>query len=144
MLYAIHDEKGQITQANKVFVCDDELKAYETLMGDLGHKYVSDQRAGLLPPEHWFVDVKAGQITERPVMQAVAQATMIRAGDHALITGIPKGAAVDILAAGSTIYSLAAIDGDELEFPIPVPCKYRATIRLWPFKDCTIEIEAVA
>ena len=139
MLYAIHDvDTGRITQANKVFVGDDELKVYEDLLGELGQTYVKANVAGLLPPELWYV--AANELHERPVMQAAT----IRAGTDAVITNIPNGASVDISAAGSVIYSIVALDGDELEFPMPVPCKYRAVIRLWPYQDCAIDVEAVA
>jgi hypothetical protein len=30
-----------------------------------------------------------------------------------------------------------------LQFPMPVPCKYRIEIRLWPYQDCAIDVEAV-
>ena len=33
---------------------------------------------------------------------------------------------------------------DEIEFPMPVPSKYRVVIRLWPYQDCAIDVEAVA
>jgi hypothetical protein len=142
-LFMIHDGDGRITQANKVFVSDKDLKAYETLLGDLAQTYVKVKRAKrLVSPDHWYVG--SGKPLRRPVMPAVAQAVTIKAGTDAVITGIPKGAAIDIQAAGSTIYTLASLDGDELEFNIPVVCTYRVTIRLWPYQDCAIDIEAVA
>lgn len=144
MLYAIHHDDdhatpGAIHQANKVYV--DDLKPYETMLGDLGHKHVKANLPGLLPPELWYVN--KSEITSRPVMQSVAKANTIKAGKSALITGIPKGAAVDISSGGTTIYSLPALDGDELQFTIPVPCKYRVVLRLWPYQDCSIDVEAV-
>jgi hypothetical protein len=144
MLYALHHENGQIHQANKLYGGDDDHKKYDILLGDLGHTYVKANAPGLLPPEHWMVDVKAQEICERPVMQTAAFAPVIKAGTNALLLNIPKGAAVAISAAGSVIHSIPKLDGDELEFPIPVPCKYRAMVTLWPFKDCAIDIEAVA
>jgi hypothetical protein len=142
-LYLIHDADGRINQANKVFITDRELKVYDTLLGDLGQTYVKVKRAKrLVSPDHWYV--ASGKQRRRPLMPAVAQATTIAAGTDAVITGIPKGAAIDIQAAGTTIYSVAALDGDELEFQIPVVCTYRVVIRLWPYQDCVIDIEAVA
>jgi hypothetical protein len=142
-LYLIHDGDGRITQANKVFISDKELKAYETLLGDLGQSYAKVRRAKrLVSPDHWYVG--SGKPRRRPMMPAVAEAATIKAGTDAVITGIPNGAAIDIQAAGSTIYSLAALDGDELEFSIPVVCTYRVVIRLWPYQDCAIDIGAVA
>jgi hypothetical protein len=143
MLYALYNPDGSIYQANKVYI--DDLESYDNLLNDLGHKFVKEPEApGLLPPEHWMVDVKAQEICERPVMPTTAFAPVIKAGRNALLLNIPKGAAVAISAAGAVIHSIPKLDGDELEFPIPVPCKYRAVVTLWPFKDCVIDIEAVA
>jgi hypothetical protein len=142
-LYMIHDGDGRITQANKVFIPEKDLKAYETLLGELDQTYVKVKRAKrLVSPDHWYV--AAGKPLRRPPMRASAQAVTIKAGTDAVITGIPKGAAIDIQAAGTTIYSVAALDGDELDFTIPVVCTYRVVIRLWPYQDCAIDIEAVA
>jgi hypothetical protein len=143
MLYAIYDPDGRINQANKVYV--DDLSSYETLLGDLGHRYVKANAPGLLPPELYYVT--SNEITARPVMGAQAAAATIRAGTDAVITGIPKGASVDVFVTGfyqRPIWSMAALDGDELQFPMPSPSKYRAVIRYWPYQDCAIEIEAVA
>jgi hypothetical protein len=142
-LYLIYDGDGRIHQANKYFVADKELKALDRLLGDLDQTYVKVNRAKRLPsPDHWWVS--SGRHKRRPLMKAAALATTIKAGTDAVITSIPNGAAIDIQAAGSTIYSLAALDGDELEFSIPVVCTYRVVIRLWPYQDCAIDIEAVA
>jgi hypothetical protein len=145
MLYALHhddnaEKPGEIHQANKVFV--EDVAGYERLLGDLGHKsYVKANAAGLLPPDYWYVT--GGELTERPVMRARAQAGRIKAGSDAVILDVPRGASVDIFAAGALIHSVAALDGDELQFIIPVRCRYRAIIRLWPFQDRSIDIEAV-
>lgn len=142
MLFALYrPESGEIYQVNKLY--DDPVKYAEQLNG-LGHSFVQENLPGLLPSERWFVDAKTVELCERPAMQATAYAPVIKAGDNALVTNIPKGASVDILAAGETIHSLAALDGDELQFPIPVACKYRIAIRKWPYQTCNIEIEAVA
>ena len=143
MLFAIHDkDTGQITQANKVFV--EDFESYAKLLGDLGHTFVQENRDALLPPERWFVDVKAGALCERPMMQAEAQSGVVRVGTPAVILNIPKGSGIDVLAAGETIWSIAALDGDELQFPMPdYPCKYRVVIRKWPYRDRVIDIEGV-
>jgi hypothetical protein len=142
----IHDGDGRITQANKVFIADKDLKAYETLLGDLGQTYVKMKRAKrLVSPDHWYV--ASGKPRLRPVMPAVAQAATIKAGTDAVITGVPEGASIDVFVTGyyqTPVWSTAALDGDELAFPMPSPCKYRAMIRLWPYQDCAIDIEAVA
>jgi hypothetical protein len=153
-LFAIHDETGRISQANKVFVSPEELKKYEALLRDLGHDYAKVRHPGLLPPEYWYVPKKKEgamrkTITPRPVMQAVAPASTIKAGTDAVILNIPPGSSIDVLAIGAgiaptTIWSLAVLDGDEFEFATSVPMIYRTVIRLWPFRDCTIDIEALA
>ena len=51
-LFAIHDESGRISQANKVFVSAEELKKYEALLRDLGHDFAKVRHPGLLPPEY--------------------------------------------------------------------------------------------
>jgi hypothetical protein len=143
MLYAIYDQSGAIVQCNKLY--DVDHAKYEKQLDDMGHDWIGVEKApGLLPPERWYVDVKTDELLERPLMPAAAKAAVIKAGGDAVITGIPKGASVAVLAAGEVIYSLAALDGDELQFSIPLPCRYRTVIRKWPYQDCSIEIEAVA
>jgi len=152
-LFAIHDESGRINQANKVFVSPEELKKYEALLRDLGHDYAKVRHPGLLPPEYWYVQKKQGAlrktITPRPVMQAVAQASTIKAGTDAVILNIPPGSSIDILAIGGGIaptafWSLAVLDGDEFEYATSVPMIHRFVIRLWPYRDCVIDIEALS
>jgi hypothetical protein len=145
-LFLIHDGEGRINQANKVFVPDKELKAYKTMLGDLGQTYVTVKRAQRLPsPDHWWVS--SGRHKRRPVMKAAALAATIKAGTDAVIVGVPEGASIDVFATGyyqTPVWSTAALNGDELAFPMPSPCRYRALIRRWPYQDCAIDIEAVA
>ena len=144
MLYAIHHgddhaTPGAIYQANKVYVSD--LKPYENVLGDLGHKHVKVNLPGLLPPESWFV--WKGSIFGRPRMHPVAT-KYVKAGADAVITDIPMGAAIDILAAGVSIASLPSLDGDELQFTMPTcPCRVRVIIRKWPYQDCSIYVEGL-
>jgi hypothetical protein len=82
-------------------------------------------------------------------MQAVAQASTIKAGTDAVILNIPPGSSIDILAIGGGIaptafWSIAALDGDEFEFATSVPMIHRFVIRLWPYRDCVIDIEALS
>lgn len=148
MFYAIHDQhgdltgnQGQIVQAIKIFVGGDEQAAYEQRLRDDGHAFEKEQRAGLLPPERFFVN---SGITERPRMNCLAHAPIVKPGAAAVITGIPKGAAVDVLCADMNVWSIAALDGDELQFTMPdYPCTYRAVIRKWPYQDCSIDIQGV-
>jgi hypothetical protein len=71
--------------------------------------------------------------------------TAIKAGgiDSALITGIPNNAKVVVAAVNAVLHTIDPLDATELEIAIPVPCVYRITISLWPFKDQTISIEAI-
>ena len=152
-LFAIHDESGRISQANKVFVSAEELKKYEALLRDLGHDYAKVRHPGLLPPEYWYVQKKPGAlrktVTPRPVIQAVAQASTIKAGTDAVILNIPPGSSIDVLAIGGGIaptafWSLAVLDGNEFEYATSVPMIHRFVIRLWPYRDCVIDIEALS
>ena len=153
-LFAIHDESGRISQANKVFVSAEELKKYEALLRDLGHDYAKVRHPGLLPPEYWYVPKKKPgarrkTITPRPVMQAFAQASTIKAGTDAVILNIPPGSSIDVLAIGGGIaptafWSLAVLDGNEFEYATSVPMVHRFVIRLWPYRDCVIDIEALS
>ena len=82
-------------------------------------------------------------------MRAFAQASTIKAGTDAVILNIPPGSSIDVLAIGggiapTTIWSLAVLDADEFEFATSVPMIYRAVIRLWPYRDCVMDIEALA
>lgn len=142
MLYVIHDESGKITQANKVWLDPHEVD-YDQLLHDRRLQFLKDGRANHLP-SHEHHMVSAGELIERPVMPCHPAANMIKAGTAAVILEIPKGAAIDISAANASIHSIAKLDGDELEFNTEqVPCIYTITIRLWPFKDSIITIEAV-
>lgn len=145
MLYALYNEEdGKIHQANKVY---DEAGRYDDLLNELGHKFVAVNSPGLLPPEHWYVDVTAKELCERPVMQSTAYANTIKAGTNAILLNLPIGADITIMALGyqTPVHVFPKLDGDELEFPLAdVPCIYQAIIRKFPFKDCTITIEAVA
>ena len=152
-LFAIHDESGRISQANKVYVSPEELKTYEALLRDLNHDFAKVKHPGLLPPEYWWVRKEKGArrktLAQRPMMRAVAQASTIKAGADGVILNIPPGASIDVLAIGAgiaptAVWSLAAVDGDEFEFAAPVPMIYRSVIRLWPYRDCVIDIEALA
>jgi hypothetical protein len=151
-LFAIHDESGRISQANKVYVSPEELKKYEVLLRDLGHDFAKVKHPGLLPPEYWYVQRKQGvrrkTVTQRPVMRVVMQATTIKAGTCGVILGVPPGASIDVLAIGgialASVWSLAVLNGNEFEFAISAPGLYRAVIRLWPYRDCVIDFEARA
>jgi hypothetical protein len=153
MLYALYNPDGSIHQANKVYdhEGDDERgkKSYDGLLSDLGHKFVKVANApGLLPPDHYFVDVTAEEIRERPMMGAIeVNKTRIICGDQdsCLITGIPKKATARVtMRDGTEVYPPFVLDAEQLEISIPVPCVYRVWLDLWPYKTFTVDIEAVA
>lgn len=141
-LFAIYNPDGSITQANKVYNPD----GYDKLLLDRGLSFVADAKAEhLCSHDHWMVDVSDKSLVERPMMSAVADSTTVKAGSTAVVSGIPKGAALDIFAAGSVIHSVSSMPGTDLDFITdPAPCLWTIIIRLWPYKDCTINIEAVA
>lgn len=154
MLYAIHDETGRIQQANKVWMTADLVNSqgqkctYDDLLNERELKYVTDKLANHhASHDHFFVDVLAKEpvLREREVMGCVASATTIKAGTSALITNIPNEASVDIMAAGSMVEYMDKVDADELEYITQnVPLTYTFVFRLFPYKDCTLQIEAVA
>jgi len=139
-VFAIYEPTGQITQANKVYDPD----GYDKLLDDQGHSYLALQSNTLPSFEHWYVDVGANELAERPLMPVEVSKSAIKAGadDTALITGIPKNAKVTIFAAGAVLHTLDPVDAIELEIAIPVPCVYSVRIELWPYRECKLNIEA--
>ncbi|WP_454629510.1 hypothetical protein [Bradyrhizobium cenepequi] len=146
MLYLLYLPDGRIHQANKLYVAEDELPAYEGRLHDQGQAFLKVATSpGLIPPECFYVDTGAMELCERPVMQAVAETSTVPAGGNAVILNIPRGATIDLMTSNVTVHSVTLQgEDDELEFSIPVPCIYRAMIRKWPYRDCQIDIEAVA
>jgi hypothetical protein len=151
-LFAIHDESGRISQANKVYVSPEELRKYEALLRDLNYDFAKVKHPGLLPPEYWYVPKTSARrktVTPRPVMRSFAQAKTIKAGTCGVILNVPPGSSIDVLAIGggiapTSVWHEAALDGDEFEFLARAPGIYRSVIRLWPFQDCIIDIEVLA
>jgi hypothetical protein len=87
----------------------------------------------------------ANALCERPVMPITVSKTRIKAGanDSALFQNIPKKANCSIATMGAAVYG-GVLDSDELELAIPVPCVYRVTFELWPYKRFEVDIEAAA
>jgi hypothetical protein len=141
-LFAVHDESGRLQQANKVY----DIEGYNRLLDDRGLKYVTAQTEAIPKPDAWWVDVSAKALLERPVLSALIDRRTIKAGgvDSAVIVGIPKAAAVTILAAGSVLHNFKPIGATEVEISIPVPCIYTVVIDLWPYRTWTTTIEAVS
>lgn len=146
MQYVIFDpEKAvgcacEIQQAYKLYLPADD---HEKLLNERGLSYASDDQANGFPShEHFCFDLSSKSVKARTQMPCVAPAS-IKAGASAVITGIPTGSRVQIVAANSLIYSIDKLDGDELEFNTEqVPVTYTVIISQFPWADCTINIEA--
>lgn len=136
-LFVVHDETGQITQANKVF----SPEGYDRLLDDRGLSYVAVPQSGLIRPGHFYVDAK--QVKDRPDMPITVGRRTIKAGgkDSTVISGIPRAAKIAIYAVGRLLHE--ATDTDQLEIAIPVPCTYTVKIDLWPYKTWAADIEAI-
>ena len=148
MMYAIYLPDGRIHQCNKHYAGEDELEAYEKLLNENGEKFVKRQMAGFLPAEHFFVDVNAEEIIERPAMPIEISKPIIQAGsneDAAIFTGIPAGCLLTVMAANEVIQSIQMGNQDtELELFIPIPCIYRVMFDKWPYRQFVANIEAIA
>lgn len=149
--YAVYDESGTILQANKIFGTDQMVDAagkpttYDALLNERGLRFVrEDKRHTPASHEHWMVDTSVGRVKERPQM-GIVYTPMVKAGVTTVISNIPKGARVEVCGAGAVLYSEACMPDTSLDFITePVPFTYTVVIRLWPYKDCVIQIEAAA
>jgi hypothetical protein len=141
-LFAIYNEQGEIDQAIKHFDPD----GYDKLLDDRGLQYiVKEPSEGLIRPGQWYVDITAKELRERPLLATSVDKTVIKAGggDSALITGIPREARVQIMAAGLVLHAFEKLDADQLEIAIPVPCTYAVAIDVWPYQTWRTTIEAL-
>jgi hypothetical protein len=151
MFYAMHDKDGSLTggnvgqlvQAVKVFVGDDEQKAFEKQLSNQGQTFVKERAQGVLPPEKWMVSNNG--LHKRPRMNPTAQAAVVKAGNAIVVLGIPKGARITVKTGATIIWPEFALDGDELEFPsADYPCTYTVLIRKWPYMDRKLDVRTVA
>lgn len=140
MLYVIHNEAGEITQANKLYADPD---GYDERLRDLGHSFLKHETRGFPHPDHDHV--RDGQIRDRPAMFVVVDKTIIKAGgvDAAVLRGCPIGATFAVVTGGHVIDS-GTIDEPDMEVPSLVPCKMTVIIDRWPYKTLKIDIEATA
>ena len=145
MLYALHDDDGQIHQANKLYEGRKGHRKYRGMLRNLGHRFVVADAPGLLPPELWYVDVKGQELCKRPPMAIDVSKTRIKCGtkDSALLTNCPARARFTIHTSGVEIHA-GELDATELELFIPVPCVYRVRIECFPYKAFSVDIEAAA
>lgn len=135
MLFAVHDEEGRITQSNKVF----DPAGYDELLLDHGLSFATAETNVVLSPDDWFV--KSGSLSERPAMKIALRKSTIKVGDAIRFSNIPTGSRVLIVGAGIVLANEAVI-GHTLEFPMPVPCVYTVTFSRFPYRDCTLQVEA--
>jgi hypothetical protein len=140
MLFALYNEDGSIHQANKVY----DPTGYDDLLNERDYKFVSVNTSGPLSPDHWMVSTAIKELCERPTMKIEVNKTRIKCGDKdsALFTNCPKQASFCITTSGIPIQS-GVLDATELEIYIPLPCVYRVTFDMWPFKQFAVDIEAV-
>jgi hypothetical protein len=142
-VYAIFNPDGAIVQCNKVFIGEEGEKKYEQQLKDLGQVFVSGKSDGVLPPEHFYVDTKAMQLSERPRLSILVDKQRIKAGNGELATfsGVPKGCNCNIYTMNTLIYA-GKMEDTTLSIAIPVPCIYRVVFSVWPFKDSITNVEA--
>lgn len=147
MLYAIYGSDGSIRQSNKVWHAADADSKFEDGLRDLGQKFVKSETPYVLSPDLWFVDVKAEELLERPVMPIEISRLHIKAGpdNFTRLTGIPTGAKFRIMA-GSTEYLTGQLDpdGTEIDLSVPVPCTCKVILDKWPYQTFTATIEVHA
>lgn len=146
MLYASYrPEDGSIYASAKVY--DVNAVKYGQQLHDMGHSFVISESAGLLPPEHYWVNSDL-QLSERPTVFLQATKRIFKCGDNdsTIITGFIKGSKATIWAPvlNEVIYPTFVVDAEELEISIPTPCTYKVVFDYWPYKSASIEIQAVA
>lgn len=146
MFYAIHDDDGRITQANKVFDSTGygrNPKSYDQLLHEHDLQFAKNKSNAVLSPDKWWVTHR--QLALRPVMPIVVSKTTIQAGDNdaVIFTRIPKGAQFRAMTGGFA-FQEETIPVTRLEYSVPVPCVCRVTFDLWPFQTFSVDIEVVA
>jgi hypothetical protein len=147
MLYAIHNENGEIIQANKIWHATDADKKYEDGIRGLGQKFVKKKSEFVLHPDQWWV--KGKKIKSRPSMFITVSSTIVRAGgvDAAVLRGCPMGATWALMIAdlnGAPPVISGVVDDPDMEFPFDHPGRYCVIFDLWPFQTCKIDLEAMA
>lgn len=151
MFYAMYDKDGSLTDGNigqlvqaiKIYVGEDERRAYEKRLQDEGQQFVKAETGGVLPPEKWMVSNDA--LHRRPRMRPIAQAAIVKAGSPIVILCIPKAAKITVTNGMTVIWPQFTLDGDELQFPsADYPCTYSVLIQKWPYMDRKITVQTVA
>jgi hypothetical protein len=146
-LFLVYGPDGEIIQANKMY---DPPVNHGKLLDDLGQKYIAVELPNPVHQDGFYIDVKASELCERPIMPISVSKNVIKAGgnDSTLIRDIPTGVTFAIVACGAAIYPAPGqsdiLDGTELEISIPVPCVYTVILNKWPYKTFKVEIEAVS
>ena len=144
MLHAVYREDGSIWQATKVYDQPD----YGKMLAEHAMPYVAVNSPTLISDEDWYVKTSTEELCERPFMSMIEVGrSVIRSGpgDSCVAKNIPPNAKVTVkMHDGTVVYEPFILDGHELEISIPVPCTYRVSIDLWPYRTFTYDIEAVA
>jgi hypothetical protein len=144
-VYCIYDASGRIIQTNKVY---DPPADYESSIGDLGHKFVKQDRSTLVSMDHFYVGRR--KLRERPIMPITVSKNVIKAGgvDSVVMTGAPKNAdySFDVKIPGVGVQNVQSgkLPDGELEIGMDMPCLFTVRISQWPMQDFVQEIEAVA
>lgn len=147
MQYVFHNPDGKIEHAQKVYLSEQELRAYEQRLTDEVKPFIAVEGvSGLLNPDKiWINEATPQLLCDRPTMPVTVDRTKIIAGgsDTLVIRNIPRAATIRVLSSNIEIYAPMALDTDEVEMSIPVPCVYRFEFELWPYQTCVVEVEAV-
>lgn len=151
MLYGIYEidgeQDGRVVQANKIWHKDDADEKFEQGLRDFGQRFVKIASAYVLSAEDYYVDVKAEELIERPVMPIEMSASHLKAGtgDYVLLTGVPASAHWRVMAGGAE-YDSGRLDpdGKEIQFLAPVPATYTIVLERWPYRTFLTKIEAHA
>lgn len=136
MLFISHDEDGRIEQANKVF----DYEGYGAKLTEAGHRFIAENSSTVIAPDEWYVFKRERR--ERPAMAVSLRKAVIKAGEVARFANIPAGSTMTIFGAGELLAANERVVGRVLELPMPVPCVYTVTFSRFPYRDCTMQVEA--
>ncbi len=142
MLYLIH-ENGRIIQSNKVYSTD-KLPEYEEVMRESGQQFIRLDAPGLINSDTFYV--KDESVCPRPAMMIPELSKLqLKADgkDQIIISGVPKGARVNVMVGPYSILD-ASVDDGSIELISDTPGILKVTIEAFPFIPWTQQFEAVA
>lgn len=142
-MYAVYDENGRITQANRVY----DQPNYGRLLSDHAMPYAFNEQLGIVSDEHWYVGGME-ELRERPLLPDISiSKTIVKAGgvDVCVVRNVPPHAHVTItMNDGTMLWPRVLLDAREFEVPVYTPCTLIVTIDLWPYQDYRFTVEGVA